>query len=95
MSFFEVHNLLNDEQFEELIARLFNCDYQTTTFQRFGKNGQKQYGVDVFSLEHKVLIQCKYKGDTSDKKKMLKTLKEDIKESIEKVFEDDSNWRSC
>ena len=91
---FQLHNLINDDQFEELIKALYNCEFKTTTFQRFGRNGQKQFGVDIYSVEKKILIQCKYKGDITDYKKVSSKLKKEIIESVQDSLKENSPWRN-
>lgn len=53
---------LNDEYvFEEFIRDLFNSMHQTQSFQLYKTKGASQHGIDVFSTEKKVVIQCKKK----------------------------------
>jgi hypothetical protein len=47
--------------FENFIEKFFNELEQTTSFQRFGVSGQRQNGIDVFSHEKGIAIQCKVK----------------------------------
>ena len=55
-------------RFEKFIVDLFNSVEKTTSFSRFGRSGQKQFGLDVKSLTKKTVIQCKLKLiDRSDK----------------------------
>jgi len=53
--------LKNDEKFEEFIVDLFNDIEDTNSYSRYGRRGQKQYGIDVFSINKKTIIQCKVK----------------------------------
>lgn len=51
----------NEDEFEFFIIDYFNELTNTNTFDKFGRKGQKQYGLDVYSSEEKVVIQCKLK----------------------------------
>ena len=51
----------DENVFEELVTDIFMRLYKTYNFQRFGKKGQKQYGVDSVGPggSHLIGIQCK------------------------------------
>ncbi|MBC8884358.1 hypothetical protein H9X57_16215 [Flavobacterium piscinae] len=51
----------NPDIFEDMISDLFNILDSTNSYKRFGKNGHKQKGIDIFSSEKDVAIQCKRK----------------------------------
>ncbi len=77
-----------DQQFEQFIEDLFNSLYSTQSFSHFGSGGQSQNGIDIFSTEHKIAIQCKLKDTTSIhqatiKKRLIKDFKNDFKEFSE------------
>ncbi|WP_051878308.1 hypothetical protein [Chryseobacterium sp. FH1] len=61
----------NEKLFEDLICDLFNLEYKGITFKKFGKQGHNQKGIDVFSSEFDIAIQCK-KKDLSRKPSMIK-----------------------
>ena len=51
----------NDKQFEHLIADLLNEHYHTLSFKLFGKTGHQQKGIDVYSGQKLMVVQCKHK----------------------------------
>ena len=85
------HNKIDDKEFEKLICDLFNAERNTGTFEIYGRKGQKQYGVDVFSEEYATLIQCKYKENitNSNLKNILKT---EIENELKETFDKDASW---
>jgi len=75
----------NDKIFEDLICELFNKEYKSITFKKFGKQGHNQKGIDIFSSEFDVAIQCK-KKDLSRKKSLIKReLFNDIENEVNKI----------
>jgi len=88
---FQYPKIKEDEVFEQFVADLFNCientkDYQNTEFQLFGKDGQKQKGIDIISQKHKTAIQCKCKDTTIHSfEKIRKELKSDMQADISKT----------
>lgn len=77
----------NDKIFEDLICELFNIEYKSITFKKFGKQGHNQKGIDIFSSEFDIAIQCK-KKDISRKKSLLKReLFNDIENEINKTID--------
>jgi len=51
----------DDVLFEEFITEYFNDLNNTKSYDRFGRSGQKQDGLDIYSIEEKTVIQCKLK----------------------------------
>ncbi|MDP3929210.1 MAG: hypothetical protein Q8R57_09320 [Bacteroidota bacterium] len=51
----------DDVKFEYFITSYFNDMESTHSYDRFGRSGQKQFGLDVYSIEKKTVIQCKLK----------------------------------
>ena len=51
----------DDVKFEDFITAYFNDLEKTTSYDRFGRLGQKQHGLDVYSSSKKTVIQCKLK----------------------------------
>lgn len=51
----------DDVKFENFITAYFNDFENTTSYDRFGRSGQKQDGLDIYSSEKKTVIQCKLK----------------------------------
>ena len=78
--------VIGDEYlFEEFIQDLFNFQYNTESFQLYKSKGGKQHGIDVFSIEKRVVIQCK-KKDILHSDKILRTeLKHDLDISLELI----------
>ena len=69
----------NSEIFQSFICDLFDHIYQGQSFQTFGRNGHKQKGIDVFSSQHEVVIQCKKKDIINRKEKdIINELKNEI-----------------
>ncbi|TAL70560.1 MAG: hypothetical protein EPN82_02815 [Bacteroidetes bacterium] len=78
---FEVSDLIDYKQFEDLIADCFNAKERTNTYIIFGRSGQAQKGIDIYSSETKTAIQCKYiSSDIVNQYKSCKNrLEKDIK----------------
>lgn len=87
------HHKIDDKEFENLICDLFNADRNTVSFVTYGRNGQKQYGVDVFSEEYATLIQCKFKENLT-KSNLKQTLKKEIEDELKKTFDSKAVWFS-
>lgn len=86
MATHQLHEIDNRDTFEDLVCDLFNEIEHTNTFKRFGKNGHNQKGIDIFSPEKDVVIQCK-KKDLSRKSILLrKELFNDIENDINKII---------
>lgn len=66
------YEVLSDEIiFEEFIRDLFNEYHNTQSFQIYKSKGGIQHGIDVFSTEKRIVIQCK-KKDISRQDKILR-----------------------
>jgi len=72
----------DDVLFEKFITHYFNELENTTSYDRFGRSGQNQSGLDVYSIEKATVIQCKLKliGRNDDKirKELIKDLNKDF-----------------
>lgn len=81
---------LNDEsRFESLVCDLFNVIGNTNSYKKFGRKGHQQKGIDVFSSEKDIVIQCK-KKDLSRKEILIrKELMNDIESDINKILSKD------
>lgn len=79
----------NKDTFEELNVDLFNYIHSTNTFDVFGRQGQKQKGIDVFSPIKNIAIQCKKKDLLRKDIDILSELKSDIKKDINKIISED------
>ncbi|MFC3758580.1 hypothetical protein ACFONJ_21575 [Chryseobacterium tructae] len=83
---FQIPPVENATDFEDLICDLFNVQNNTDTFKKFGKQGHNQKGIDIFSVEHDIAIQCK-KKDLSRKHSLLKKeLFDDIEKDVKKIM---------
>ncbi len=57
------------EVFEDLVRDLANALHKTTHFEKYGRKGQQQSGMDIVSHADKIYIQCKLKTIDLSKKK--------------------------
>jgi len=77
-----------DVKFENFITAYFNALENTSSFSRFGRSGQQQHGLDIYSAEKKTVIQCKLKlirGDNDEKTRneLIDELDKDFKKFLE------------
>lgn len=80
------YEVISDEYlFEEFIRDLFNFQYNTQSFQLYKSKGGIQHGVDVFSTEKRVVIQCKKKDIFQSDKILRAELKDDFNISLELI----------
>ena len=52
-----IPKLKNFKDFESFCIDYFNQKYKTSDFKKWGKEGQKQDGIDLFSNSKKILIE--------------------------------------
>lgn len=74
----------DDVIFEHFIAHYFNELENCNSYKRFGRLGQDQHGLDVYSINKKTVIQCKVKtkfgkNPNSIRKKLIGELNSDFK----------------
>jgi hypothetical protein len=74
----------DDVMFEHFVAHYFNELENCNSFKRFGRLGQDQHGLDVYSINEKTVIQCKVKtkfgkNPNSIRKKLIGELNSDFK----------------
>ncbi|CAN5277248.1 hypothetical protein BH23BAC1_BH23BAC1_43610 [soil metagenome] len=79
----ELPPINDDVHFEHLITAYFNELEHTTSYDRFGRSGQNQHGLDIFSAEKKTVIQCKVKirsggNDEKIRNKLIEDLNSDL-----------------
>lgn len=86
MATHQLPQISNKERFEELVCDLFNAIDSTNTYKRFGRNGHKQKGIDIFSSEKDVVIQCKKKDLSRREIQIRKELMDDIEGDINKII---------
>ncbi len=90
MGSFNLPPLKNSERFEHFVCDLFNYVEKTDSyveFQIFGKRGQNQKGIDIFSQKNKTVIQCKAKDGRGRDETIRNTLLTDIENDLDKVRE--------
>lgn len=83
-----MHQLLplsNEDTFESFICDLFNELYNTRSFNKFGKKGNNQKGIDIYSCDKKIVVQCKKKDITRSKQSLKRELYNDIENDIDSV----------
>lgn len=73
----------DDVKFETFITSYFNDLENTFSYDRFGRLGQKQFGLDIYSIEKKTVIQCKLKlirggNDERIRKELIEELDKDF-----------------
>jgi hypothetical protein len=74
---------LGDEyQFQTFLKDLFNCMYQTNTFEEYASKGYAQFGVDIYSPELKIAVQAKKKNINRSKKELIRELTSDVKSTV-------------
>jgi hypothetical protein len=89
MNIYQLPALNNEDLFEDSICDLFDSLEKTKTFKKFGRKGHNQKGIDLFSSEKNIAIQCK-KKDLSRKDILLKKeLLDDIEKDLKKILNND------
>ena len=78
----------DDVKFEHFITAYFNDFENTSSYDRFGRSGQKQDGLDIYSTEKKTVIQCKLKlisggNDEKIRKDLIEELETDFNSFVE------------
>lgn len=74
----------NENNFEDLVTDIFMRKYKTYNFQRFGKKGQKQYGIDSIGPVGSLLIGVQCKNHPEPNAKItVKEIEEEITKSEE------------
>lgn len=80
------YEVISDEYlFEEFVRDLFNVQYNTLSFQLYKSKGGIQHGIDVFSTEKRIVIQCKKKDIFQPDKTLKAELKEDFNTSLQLI----------
>ena len=82
MSTFQLPPIDNPRQFEQLMADLLNEHYHTVSFKCFGKNGHNQKGIDVFSAQKQMIVQCKHKDVSRNPITIKKELLADMEATV-------------
>ncbi len=81
----------NEADFEELVCDIYNAKYQTNSFELYRARGSNQYGVDVFSQKHRIVIQCKKKDPNRKDSELRAELATDLNETASKTH----GWPHC
>lgn len=70
----------NKETFEDYVVDYFNAK-EGANYDKFGRNGQEQHGLDIYSVQKSTVIQCKWKAlnTTKSKDKIRQELIKDLK----------------
>src|SRR5690348_12689092 len=80
---FQIPPSSNPKELEHLLCDVLNEVYNTSSFKCFGKNGHKQKGIDILSVEKDVIAQCKHKDLTRKHILLKKELFSDIDETVD------------
>lgn len=71
---FLLPEITNEITFEELVCDVLNCVYKTKSFSLFGRKGQAQNGIDIYSKSKEVAVQCALKIRRRDERKIRNEL---------------------
>lgn len=82
LSNFQFFPIGNDQVFEEFVCDIFNSVDKTSSYELFGRKGQNQYGIDIYSTDKATVIQCKHKLIIRPDQKVKEELLEDFKNEI-------------
>jgi|GEM_PF-811068 len=78
--------LVDEKAFERLMCDLMNHIHHTTSFSLYGLRGQRQDGIDIFSSQHRTVVQCTCKDPSqSDRgyvEGMIKKLLHDFDQTV-------------
>lgn len=80
---FQLPPLSNEDIFEQFICDLYNLEFPQSGFQRFGKKGDTQDGIDIISTKKRIAIQCKKKEIQRNNKRVLAELKAEFEQCIQ------------
>ncbi|WP_281847725.1 hypothetical protein [Olleya namhaensis] len=88
MTIHQLPAINNPEIFESLICDLFNEIETKNSYKKFGGNGHKQKGIDVFSSIDNIVIQCKKKDLSQRDNVIRKQLLNDIEKDVLKIIDE-------
>ncbi|WP_319502225.1 tetratricopeptide repeat protein [uncultured Draconibacterium sp.] len=80
--FFQFEPIGEENTFQEFCKDLFNLLYKTQSFQGYKTKGAVQYGVDIYSTEFNIVLQCKKKKLLRSEKSIERELIADFDNSI-------------
>lgn len=82
LSNFQFFPIDNDQVFEEFVCDIFNSVDKTSSYELFGRKGQNQHGIDIYSFDKATVIQCKHKLIIRPDQKVKEELLADFKNEI-------------
>ncbi|HLO54117.1 MAG TPA: restriction endonuclease [Saprospiraceae bacterium] len=87
--------IYNAQQFEELCCEIAQFKYGDFDAQKFGRSGQKQWGVDIKATYkkakgEKIVIQCKFKEKHEEFKNNKKAIQNEILSELTQAIEGNS-----
>ncbi len=88
MNIYQLPEISNEAIFEDAIADLFNFLDNTKAYKKFGRKGNKQKGIDIFSSPQRTAIQCKKKDLTRPNNVLKNELKKDIEGDVVKIIKE-------
>jgi hypothetical protein len=80
----EYHSL-DSIRFQDFVCDLLNAKDGRQTFFIWGKSGQRQHGIDLYSSEKSTVVQCKYRENNTQHTKT--TLKAELEKDAKRVAE--------
>ena len=83
----QLPTISNSDIFEDMTCDLFNQLDSTNSYKRFGKSGHQQKGIDVFSVEKDIAIQCKKKDLSRKETEIRRELIADIEKDVNLILE--------
>lgn len=84
LSNFQFFPIINDRVFEEFVCDIFNNVDKTNSYELFGRKGQNQHGMDIYSFEKATVIQCKHKLITRLDQKVREELLSDFSNELDR-----------
>ena len=86
MNIHQLPPINNEFNFEDAIVDLFNCMHKTETYKKFGRKGNNQKGIDIFSSQTGIAIQCKKKDLLRTSNILKNELKKDLESDVAKII---------
>lgn len=84
LSNFQFFPIINDQVFEDFVCDIFNNVDKTNSYELFGRKGQKQHGMDIYSFEKATVVQCKHKLITRLDQKVREELLSDFSNELDR-----------
>ncbi|MBV7439844.1 hypothetical protein KRX57_00245 [Weeksellaceae bacterium TAE3-ERU29] len=83
---YELPKPKSPETFENLVCDIANSLYKTTSFNLYGRKGQKQKGIDIISFDLNTIIQCKLRSLNINKRETKLNFINEIIKDINNIF---------